>query len=117
MSKIDTSALDQYREVMGEDADEFIRDVVQTFMDSSSTMAKELQTALAGKDAEVFHRTAHSMKSNLATMGAVALSEKFKQLEYSTADGDLAKEDLPAQTQAALAELTEVRETLRELYL
>ncbi len=117
MSNIDTSVLDQYREVMGEDADEFIRDIVQTFMDSSSSMAQVLKNALASKDAEVFHRTAHSMKSNLATMGAQALSEKFKQLEYSTADGDLEKEGLPAQTQATLAELKEVRERLRELYL
>ena len=41
----------------------------------------QLHSALASRDAELFRRAAHSMKSNAATFGAMELSAQAKELE------------------------------------
>jgi HPt (histidine-containing phosphotransfer) domain-containing protein len=46
-------------------------------------MLEDLRKALAARDAEKFRRTAHSLKSNSNTFGAVALGALAKELELA----------------------------------
>jgi len=83
---IDPSTFDNLKQ-MG-DAD-FIRELIDTFLDDAPHMLKELSQALAARNAELFRRTAHSLKSNSNTFGALALAELSKDLELMGRDNRL----------------------------
>ena len=60
---------------------EFARELVDTFLQEAPTMLSDMRAALAAKDAEKFRRTAHSLKSNSNTFGAVTLAGMARELE------------------------------------
>ncbi|MEW6405174.1 MAG: Hpt domain-containing protein [Chloroflexota bacterium] len=78
---IDISALDAYREVMGEEADTFIADVIDTYLNSAVGLISTLHNSLSANDAKTFERTAHTLKSTSATVGAMTLSTLAAELE------------------------------------
>jgi HPt (histidine-containing phosphotransfer) domain-containing protein len=47
-------------------------------------MLEDLRRALAAKDAEKFRRTAHSLKSNSNTFGALTLGAMARELELTS---------------------------------
>ena len=61
--------------------EEFYREMLQTFLDSPSAM--ELRRYYEESDFENYRIKVHAMKSNLANIGAVSVSEMAKQLELS----------------------------------
>jgi HPt (histidine-containing phosphotransfer) domain-containing protein len=79
LSIIVPSALEQYRDTLG---DEFVIDLVHTFLDDSTRLAKEMEHMITIQDIDGFCRAAHSLKSTCATMGAIELSKKYEDLEY-----------------------------------
>jgi HPt (histidine-containing phosphotransfer) domain-containing protein len=99
MDIIDRSALDAYREVMGEEADSFIADIVQTYLTNSQTLMAQLSRAFQAGDVVTFHRTAHTLKSSSATVGATKVSELALALEKATPS------EFPANTENLLADL------------
>lgn len=60
---------------------EFVQELVDTFLQEAPAMLSELRRALEAKDAEKFRRTAHSLKSNSNTFGALTLGSMARQLE------------------------------------
>ena len=60
---------------------EFVKELVDTFLQEAPTMLGDLRTALAAKDADKFRRTAHSLKSNSNTFGALTLGAMARELE------------------------------------
>ena len=60
---------------------EFVRELVDTFFEEAPAMIAELRASLAARDAEKFRRTAHSLKSNSNTFGALALGTMARELE------------------------------------
>jgi HPt (histidine-containing phosphotransfer) domain-containing protein len=78
---LDYSALEKYREFMGEDADAFIADLVQTFLTSAPQALEEMKTLLASEKRAEFIRTAHTLKSNSATVGANELRRLCETME------------------------------------
>jgi HPt (histidine-containing phosphotransfer) domain-containing protein len=60
---------------------DFVRELVETFLDDAPRMLEDLRSALAANDAERFRRTAHSLKSNSNTFGASSLAAMAKNLE------------------------------------
>ena len=50
----------------------------------------DLQKGLADNDTELFRRSAHSLKSNSNTFGALTLGSLAKDLEYMGRDNQLA---------------------------
>ena len=62
---------------------EFARELVDTFLQEAPTMLDELRRALAAQDADKFRRTAHSLKSNSNTFGALALGTMARELEIT----------------------------------
>ena len=99
-----------FAELQDTAGDEFVAELVGTFLEEAPQMLAELRTAQAGGSAEQFRRVAHSIKSNAKTFGALHLGEMARKLEL----GGLVAEAAPldeleaeyAQVAAALKELT-----------
>ena len=79
---IDPQVFAELKEATGDD---FVAELVETFLDEAPRMIAELKTAILEEDSDRFRRAAHSIKSNASTFGAVALAEVARNLEL----GDL----------------------------
>ena len=79
-SAIDRATFETLKETAGA---EFALELVDTFLQEAPAMLNELRRALAAKDADKFRRTAHSLKSNSNTFGALALGAMARELELS----------------------------------
>ena len=86
MSKINLITFNSLKESTGAD---FIGELVDAFLDDAPTLIAQMKSALAEKNAEVFRRAAHSMKSNAATFGAMDLSALAKELENLARENNL----------------------------
>jgi histidine phosphotransfer protein HptB len=75
---IDRATLDALKATTGAD---FVRELAEAFLHDAPGMLAELRDALAAGDAETFRRTAHSLKSNANTFGALSLAAQAKALE------------------------------------
>jgi HPt (histidine-containing phosphotransfer) domain-containing protein len=78
MPVIDQATFEELKQMSGED---FINELIDTFLEDAPKMIAELQSALNTKDADAFRRAAHSMKSNANTFGATQLAALAKELE------------------------------------
>lgn len=78
---INPEALDEYREVLGEEFAPFFIDLIDTFFASGPEFIQTLKDSLADGDDELFTRTAHTMKSNCKTFGAYDFAELAFDLE------------------------------------
>ena len=77
---------------------DFVRELIDTFLEEAPPMLAELREALAAARAEPFRRAAHSLKSNASTFGAATLAAMARDLEL---------QGLAAATPAALAALAQ----------
>jgi HPt (histidine-containing phosphotransfer) domain-containing protein len=77
---IDRATLEALKETTGA---EFALELVDTFLQEAPAMLNELRHALAANDADKFRRTAHSLKSNSNTFGALTLGAMARELELS----------------------------------
>jgi HPt (histidine-containing phosphotransfer) domain-containing protein len=75
---IDRATFEALKETTGA---EFALELVETFLQEAPPMLNELRHALAAKDADKFRRTAHSLKSNSNTFGALTLAGMARELE------------------------------------
>ena len=64
---------------------EFVLELVDTFLQEAPVMLEDLRGALVAKDPEKFRRTAHSLKSNSNTFGALPLAAMARELELTSA--------------------------------
>lgn len=90
---------------------EFVRELVQTFLEEAPLMLKELRQSLADGDADGFRRAAHSLKSNGLTFGATGLGALARELEL----GGLARARQPGTVEALEAEYARAAAALPEL--
>ncbi len=98
-----------FAELQATAGDEFVTELVDTFLEEAPQMLAELRSAQAAGAAERFRRAAHSLKSNSNTFGALALGELARRLEL----GGLVPDAAPL---AALeAEYARAAAALREL--
>ena len=77
---IDRATFEALKETTGA---EFALELVDTFLQEAPSMLDELRNALAAQDAEKFRRTAHSLKSNSNTFGALTLGAMARELELT----------------------------------
>ncbi|MDQ3937614.1 MAG: Hpt domain-containing protein [Chloroflexota bacterium] len=116
---IDVAALDELEHAVGDDR-EFLRELVEAYLDDAPTQVEAMRDGLARTDIELLHRAAHTLKSNSASMGANALSEMCRQVEALTAAGQADTSDLAAPSLASRitdigAELERVKAELDSL--
>jgi len=75
--------------VVGGDAD-FLAELMDIFLEDAPQMLAEMSQAVEDSDAAVLRRAAHSLKSNSADFGAMALSNLCRELEGMGKAGTLA---------------------------
>ena len=107
---IDLSVFNGLKEMMGDD---FIGELVDTYLQDSPELFQQMHQALESNDAETFRRAAHSLKSNSANFGAMQLSAMARELEFMGRENRL---DQAGETLAlAEAEYSQVANTLEAL--
>jgi len=106
---IDPVAFAELQENAGED---FVRELIDTFLEEAPPMLAELSDALGAGRAEAFRRAAHSLKSNASTFGAATLAAMARDLELQGLEAatPAALAALAQQYEAAAAELKALRD-------
>jgi CheY-like chemotaxis protein len=84
--RLDAAALESLRELGGDD---FLAEVIDTFLADVPMLLATLQRALEEEDAAEVRRAAHTLKSNGATLGATEFAELCRTLEQQAKDGRL----------------------------
>jgi HPt (histidine-containing phosphotransfer) domain-containing protein len=90
---------------------DFVKELVQTFLEGAPAMLKELRDAFAVGNVDAFRRTAHSLKSNNLTLGARALGAMARDQEL----GGLAAAQQSTALDALAPEYARVAAALTEL--
>ena len=107
---IDLETFEALKATTGAD---FAVELVDTFLEEAPRMIEQMTAALAAGDTEKFRRAAHSLKSNSATFGALALAKASRELELSAAQrvagADRAAVERLAKDYAAVAHDLQVR--------
>ena len=83
---LEASALESLRELGG---DEFLSEVVVTFLGDAPSLMASLRAALERGEAGEVRRAAHTLKSNGQTFGAAGFSELCRELEERAKSGEL----------------------------
>lgn len=83
---IDRAVFNGLKDSVGDD---FIEELVSTFGEIAPQSIVNMRQALSAKDADVFRREAHSLKTNAVTFGATDLAELAKKLEYLARENNL----------------------------
>ena len=107
---IDATTFEELKTTAGA---EFVGELVDTFLAEAPMMLEELRASLAAGDAELFRRTAHSLKSNASTFGATALTGLARDLELGGLDPVRAAAGAPLD--AIVREFTRVAQALADL--
>jgi HPt (histidine-containing phosphotransfer) domain-containing protein len=76
-----------FEELQASAGDDFVRELVDTFLVEAPQMLSDLRQALREGDANRFRRAAHSLKSNSNTFGATTLGVLARDLELDGLDG------------------------------
>lgn len=97
--EIDHDVLEELRETTG---DEFLSELVMTFLDEAPAMIADLKDAAAKGDADRFRRAAHSIKSNASTFGAISLAQKARAMELGGLAEEASKGGTPTNALEAL---------------
>ena len=115
-SPIDRETLNTLLDAVGGDP-EFLAELLDEFFKDAPVQFQNMENALATHNTEAFRRAAHSMKSNSANFGALALSSMCKDLEEMGKNGQLgeaapllaqAKAEYPTVKSALEAALKEI---------
>jgi HPt (histidine-containing phosphotransfer) domain-containing protein len=77
---LDLSALDRLRKMTGGD-EEFLSELIQTFLESAPQEIARMRQALENQNAELLCLAAHSLKANGAEFGAHKLQQMCQHLE------------------------------------
>lgn len=86
---LDRAALDGLLEMTGGD-EEFLAEMIDTFLADGQTLLAEMKTAAAAAgDAAALRRAAHTLKSNSRTFGATALGDLCQEIEERAAAGNV----------------------------
>ena len=109
-----TAAIDPavFAELQATAGADFVRELIDTFLEEAPPMLAELSDALGAGRAEAFRRAAHSLKSNASTFGALALAATARDLELQglAAATPAGLAALKAQYDAAAVELKALRD-------
>jgi two-component system sensor histidine kinase/response regulator len=111
---VDVNVLKEFQAKLGEDGAEVVADLVAIFLDDTPKLLKELQVHLAQENMEGFQRSAHTLKGNSATFGAMGMFALCRELEAMGRAGTL--QGAAVKMAQVEAEFERVRTVLAELY-
>jgi HPt (histidine-containing phosphotransfer) domain-containing protein len=97
---IDSTTFEELKLAAGDD---FVDELVGTFLEEAPPLLAELRSARAEGATERFKRAAHSLKTNALTFGAVVLGEQARAMELGGLPFDTAALDELDSAYAAAA--------------
>lgn len=109
---IDRNALLALKNLQVEGEPSIVKRIVDAYLADSDPIISRLKDALLADDREVVRRSAHSLKSSSANVGAIRLSEMSKELEMNCAD--TIHDDAARLITAIESEFLRVKETLHK---
>lgn len=80
-SVINEEALEEIKYMAGEDAGEFLVEMIDCYLGESPGLIAAIEKAISEDNASALRNSAHSFKSNSATLGAINLTQLCKELE------------------------------------
>ncbi|HWQ95507.1 MAG TPA: response regulator [Gammaproteobacteria bacterium] len=86
---MDDKALDKIRALQMEGEPDLLSEIIASYLGDAPVQLEAIHRAVATGDAEGLRRSAHSMKSSSANLGATVLSSLCKELEEMGRSGDL----------------------------
>jgi CheY-like chemotaxis protein/HPt (histidine-containing phosphotransfer) domain-containing protein len=110
---LDPAALENLREMMGGDA-EFLSELIDTFLEDAPQLLADMHQTVEQGDAAGLRLAAHSLKSNSADFGAMALSNLCRELEGMGKAGTL--DGAAGLVRQAAAEYEQVKAALEAVY-
>ena len=78
---IDTEVLQGLRQTMGANADQFLTQLIDVYLEETPLLIQAMDAAVAQTDATAMQKAAHTLKSSSASLGAITLSKLCEQLE------------------------------------
>ena len=75
-----------FKDLQANAGEEFVIELIDTFLEEAPQMLTELRQAFAASDADKFRRAAHSLKSNANTFGALTFGTLARDLELQGLD-------------------------------
>ncbi len=85
----DPAALQRLKVTLGKQADAMLPSLIQGFTIEAPKLIAEAHCSLDENRTTDLRRAAHTLKSNSATFGAMALSAAARELEYAARDNAL----------------------------
>lgn len=87
-TSIDLKSFESLRAMAGFD---FIGELIDTFLAEAPGIIRQLHDSRHTQDVDTFRRAAHSLKSNAASFGALALTEICRELEELARENKLSE--------------------------
>ena len=78
---LDPDIIEGLRELGGDDDPGLVLELVEMFLDDAPKRLEEMIDGLDREDIELMRRSAHTLKSSAANMGAMFLSQVCRQME------------------------------------
>ena len=85
---LDQATLASLMDSIGGDA-EFMTELIDTYVTDAAQQVADLKASLAADDVAGLVRPAHTLKSASASLGALGLAERCRQLELAANSGSL----------------------------
>jgi HPt (histidine-containing phosphotransfer) domain-containing protein len=73
--------VESLRQLQGDDDPEFLRELVDTFIEETTEQLTNLERAIGQQNSDILHKIAHALKSSSANVGAIQVSRLSKELE------------------------------------
>lgn len=86
---LDTSVLREFREMIGEDADDLFHELIDTYLDDAPGVLRNLRKGVEQADATSIAHEAHTLKSNCSQIGALSLATLCEELEAMGRSGNI----------------------------
>ncbi len=80
-SPLDLQMMRELRDLAGEEASIILTDMIQNYLEDSTTRIQSIQSALETSNGALLREAAHTLKSSSATLGARTLAQLCRELE------------------------------------
>lgn len=112
-SVLDPAVIASLRELGADGEADLLSELVQLFLADSPDKLEAMRDGFGGGDAKLVERTAHSLKSSAASLGATSLSKVMAEIESAGRAQDL--ERVSALLPRVSQEFDQARDALRRL--
>ncbi|MBW4693572.1 MAG: response regulator [Lyngbya sp. HA4199-MV5] len=78
---LDFAVLSSFQQEMGETGDEVVAELITCYLTEAPRLLQTLHTAITQHDVKTVQRVAHGLKASSASLGALCLSQRCRELE------------------------------------